>query len=63
MARISIYTQQVGLTSEVSLNAEDLIRIATGEQWLTLSREEAAQLATDLLNAAEATPVDAGVAA
>jgi len=56
MARISIYAQYDDVTPVVT-RVKDKVRIATGEQWLTVSREEAAQLAADLLNAAEAVPV------
>ena len=57
MARISIYAQQDDVTPIVTRTKDGDIRIATGEQWLTVSREETVQLAADLLNAAEATPV------
>jgi len=57
MARISIYAQQDDVTPIVTRTKAGNIRIATGYQWLTVSREEAAQLAADLLNAAEAVPV------
>ena len=57
MARISIYAQQDDVTPIVTRTKDGGIRIGTGEQWLTVSREEAAQLAADLLNAAEAVPV------
>jgi len=57
MARISIYAQQDNVTPIVICTKNGWIRIITDGQWLTVSREEAAQLAADLLNAAEATPV------
>jgi len=62
MASISIYSAQDGLPVIVARYSGG-IRIKVGAQWLTVSREEAAQLAVDLLNAVEATPVDVGVAA
>lgn len=48
-----------------SVNAESwqAIRIESGDASISLSCEEATQLAADLLNAAEAMPVDAGVEA
>jgi len=48
-----------------SVHAESwqAIRIESGDAAISLSREEAAQLAAELLSAAEAAQVDAGVAA
>jgi len=58
MARISIYAQYDDVTPIVKRTKDGNIRIGTGEQWLTVSREEDVQLAADLLNAAEAVPVE-----
>lgn len=62
MARFSTWVTQNSVTAAV-VEVEDGVRIEVEGYWLTMSREEAAQLAADLLNAADATPVDVEQAA
>ena len=44
--------------ASASAESWQAIRIEIGDSSVSMSREEAARLAADLLNAAEATPVD-----
>jgi hypothetical protein len=62
MARFSTWVTKSSIEAVV-VAIEKGVRIEVEGYWLTLSREEAAQLAVDLLNAVEATPIDAEVIA
>lgn len=57
MAFVSNYSSQHVANVEIKVDGKNVRVIADGF-WLTVSREEAAQFAADLLNAVEATPVD-----
>ncbi len=54
-AHVSTYAQQL----KVAVKMGDEIHIDCGPFSIRMEREEAAQLAVDLLNAVEAAPVDA----
>lgn len=56
MARFSTWVTQSSIEAVV-VAIEKGVRIEVEGYWLTLSREEAAQLSVDLLNAVEAAPV------
>ena len=62
MARTStVSSAHADISTRVT--GENEIAMQFGDVWVYVSREEAAQLAVDLLNAAEAKPVDVEVAA
>lgn len=66
MASISTYTYDKPITvrrSSFQCEAWQAVKVELAAHTIRLSREEAAQLAVDLLNAAEATPVDVEVVA
>jgi len=66
MASISTYTYDKPITvrrGSAQAGPWQAVKIELAEHSLSLSCEEAAQLAVDLLNAVEATPVDAQVVA
>ena len=59
MARTSCFAVCDGLLVTVVRKDDGDISITAGDSSLTLSHEEAAQLAADLLNIAGVTPVEA----
>ena len=66
MASPSIYSYDQPITvrrTSESAEAWQAIRVRIGDFSVSLSREEAAQLAADLLNVADAEPADAEQAA